>query len=488
MSADSGENAIFLSGSNESGTMRDTSSNKRSIHIDSSQDNTAWKRLTISPSQRSEVNKESLELTQEASNYISSIDNVISGVENVNLDGCLSVPENLGLVLPALVSYMHTLSGMNGVKIITKGQIDPSRLLSLEKIINPSIAMEDAEKPQLLCLHQMIAELIRPTSTVLATSGNEGLYYVREILVREYFRMKDASFSNAILKNTSTRDKVIALINKLDLDAKLGGTLVLIVEYLGKFVIERIESLGFETQLERLISSWVKDKTTLFESCYNTKKVEKHSPSFKLTLKRNPRALPKKKDDLVTVTSVVKPKVAKTGPLTGEEEELRTRLNETLNETSKNLKETLKNIPVTALRKAARELITRLHVKCRNIEKELILRKDATHSILKARREHMLNQRNASEAEREADRNRKFTQIEWEAAAAVGEWEHSLDDLISYEFGRSLNKKNDELFISNIADLLYPFVNNGQVERREPLDEDIARMDAEAGSGPSVEE
>jgi hypothetical protein len=84
---------------------------------------------------------------------------------------------------------------------------------------------------------------------------------------------------------------------------------------------------------------------------------------------------------------------------------------------------------------SAKDLITLYHEKCRSVERVFVTRRQRIHNILKEQRNAILDNLNASDQDRQKDRNLPFTTDEWRVATVnFLKEDDSLIQVLTHEF------------------------------------------------------
>jgi len=263
----------------------------------------------------------------------------------------------------------------------------------------------------------MISEVLHP-STQNTILKNEGLYFARTQFALTHIRTSKSELSASQIASYCSEEKITSLLSQLfPNNSDLVENIILLVKQLAegiyKWLSREADQTGFNMLIER-IDTYFRNGAGLYQTCYNTRKLERTTKDFKTRAKlAKDRKLVPKKTDFELRLCIVKPQIDVPGPCTQTEKILIARVNMVIDRLPPIADKAIREIPFSERSKVVKKHIADLHYRTKQVENIIRSRKnDCYHKIL-ARRD-------AQAASKQTTRNgdvyakgSKLTSNEW---------------------------------------------------------------------------
>jgi hypothetical protein len=376
-------------------------------------------------------------------NFSSSVDFVRRGILGLTIDDSVMIPKNFDACFGRTATILRIL--MDHLKIKTiEGPLtldfakyswckvfgDPNQqVLDELKLADPDNKIGSG----ILNLMEAVEFITQPRILI---DSRPGIDYVRYLICEAHqaryenkLQQVEASFKYSSKTQKVFEDTIIALTPNLgDLPKYICSMLKRIVQNIfsqesGKKACEAICSIAE--------SFYIEDRSIVARS-YNTTVRKRLTADGKKVVQRKGKLAERHYE---TYKSIVKPTIETAKqPLTIEELTVVKKINQQLQTL-----ETQCVLPDTTnqkLRKnSAKDLITLYHEKCRRVERVFVSRRQQIHNMLKQQRNAALDASNASDSDRQKDKNIPFTTEEWRVVTtSFLKSDDSLIEVLTHEF------------------------------------------------------
>jgi len=236
----------------------------------------------------------------------------------------------------------------------------------------------------------MISEVLHP-STHNTILKNEGLYFARTQFALIHIKTSKSDLSASQIASFCSEDKISSLLSQLfPNNSALVENIILLVKHLAegiyRWLSREVDQTGFNMLIER-IDTYFRNGAGLYQTCYNTRKLERTTKDFKnrAKLAKDKKLVPKKTDKELRLC-IVKPQIDVPGPCTQAEKILIARVNLVIDKLPPIADKAIREINFFERSKVVKSHIADLHYRCKLVENVIRSRKnDCYHKILARR-------------------------------------------------------------------------------------------------------